>query len=52
MDNNSLNRSNSDISDGTFPLPLFHGTSDKFAKFIMRKGLSTSNVIEEYKNIR
>ena len=52
VDKNLLSRSISDFSDRTFPLPLFHETSDKFADFIMRNGLVASNIMEKYKVIK
>ena len=52
MDKNSLSRSKSNIRDVTFPFPLFYGTSDQFVDFILRKELSASNIIEEYKVFR
>ena len=52
VDRNSLSCRKSDISDGTFPFPLFYETSDKFANFIMRNGLVASNIIEKYKVIK
>ena len=51
MNKKSLSWRESDISDGTFPFPLFYETSDNFTKFVMRNGLSTSNVKEKYKVI-
>lgn len=51
MDKKSLSCRESDISDGTFPFPFFHKTSDNFAEFNMRNGLTTSNVLEKYRVI-
>lgn len=51
MDKKSLSCRESDISDGTFLFPFFHEASDNFAKFVMRNGLSTSDVLEKYRVI-
>ena len=52
VDRNSPAAESRDISDGTFPFPLFYETSDKFANFIMRNGLVASNIMEKYKVIK
>ena len=51
MDKKPLSCRESDISDGTFPFPFFHETSDNFAEFDMRYWLSTSYISEKYRVI-